>query len=173
MATYNSNRPANSYNPYSLTFGQGGGGAGFQRTGDVWGTNSGAAGAGTPMLGATGLDSYSPHFVPQTQSLAPVPGTNPGQIPWQQQGLGMNLGTAQLAFDGLSSLGNMYAAFNANKLANKQFEFQKGVTETNLANSIQSYNTKLTDRAAARAIMTGQSVAVRDAYVEKNKAVRR
>ena len=173
MATYNSNRPANTYNPYSLTFGQGGGATGFQPSGDTWGNNSGAAGAGTPMLGATGLDTYSPHYVPQTQSLAPRPGTNPGQVPWQQQELGANLGTAQLAFNGLSSLGNMYAAFNANKLAKKSFEFQRGVTETNLANSIQSYNTKLTDRAAARAVMTGQSDADRDAYVEKNKAVRR
>ena len=173
MATYNNNRPANTYNPYSLTFGQGGGGAGFQRTGDVWGTNSGAAGAGTPMLGATGLDSYSPHFVPQTQSLAPVPGTNTGQIPWQQQGLGMNLGTAQLAFDGLSSLGNMYAAFNANKLANKQFEFQKGVTEINLVNFIQSYNTALAGKAKSRGLMEGRGQAEIDAYVEQNKAVRR
>ena len=170
----------NLYTPYSFTYGNGANsstsGMGMQ-FGGAAGSGFAPPITGAPALGATGLDTYSPHYNPNTQSYAPVPGAgqiNGGQqAPWQSLELGKNLGTAQLAFSGLSSLGNMYAAFNTNKLANKQFEFQKGVTETNLANSIQSYNTKLTDRAAARAIMTGQSVADRDAYVEKNKAVRR
>lgn len=83
-------------------------------------------------------------------------------------GLGFNVPTAQLALSGLGAIGNIMSSFNAQKLAKKQFEYQKGITDTNLANSIQSYNTTLADRGRARAAMEGQSPQEAAAYIAQN-----
>lgn len=82
--------------------------------------------------------------------------------------LGMNLGTGQLALGAIGTLGNLWAAFQAQKLAKEQFDFQKGVTNTNLANQIQSYNTSLVDRINARSFMQGDSQETTDAYIAAN-----
>lgn len=82
--------------------------------------------------------------------------------------LGMNLGTAQLAIGGIGTLANIWNASQANKLARQQFEYQKGITDTNLANSLQSYNTALDDRIRSRAVMTGMSDAQVNDYIDKN-----
>lgn len=83
--------------------------------------------------------------------------------------LGMNIPTFQLGLSGLSTVGNLYGAFQANKLANSQFDYTKKITDTNLANSIKSYNTTLSDRAAARGSVEGWSDAQTSDYVNKNK----
>lgn len=83
-------------------------------------------------------------------------------------GLGFNLGTGQLVLGATGTLGNLWAAFQAQKLAKEQFDFQKGVTNTNLANQIQSYNTSLVDRINARSFMQGDSQATTDAYIAEN-----
>ena len=83
-------------------------------------------------------------------------------------GFGMNTETGSMVLKGLSTIGNLWAANKAQKLAKDHFSFQKGVTETNLANSIKSYNTTLADRAAARYSMEGKSDTERDAYISKN-----
>ncbi len=82
--------------------------------------------------------------------------------------LGMNLGTGQLVLGAIGTLGNLWAAFQAQKLAKEQFDFQKGVTNTNLANQIQSYNTSLVDRINARSFMQGDSQETTDAYIAAN-----
>lgn len=82
--------------------------------------------------------------------------------------LGMNLGTGQLLLGGIGTLGNLWAAFQAQKLAREQFDFQKGITNTNLANQIQSYNTTLTDRINARSFMQDDDQATTDAYIRDN-----
>ena len=82
--------------------------------------------------------------------------------------LGFNLGTGQLALGAIGTLGNLWAAFQAQKLAKEQFDFQKGVTNTNLANQIQSYNTSLVDRINARSFMQGDSQGTTDAYIAAN-----
>ena len=82
--------------------------------------------------------------------------------------LGMNLGTGQLVLGSIGTLGNLWAAFQAQNLAKEQFEFQKGVTNTNLANQIQSYNTSLIDRINARSFMQGDSQETTDAYIAAN-----
>ena len=68
---------------------------------------------------------------------------------------GMNMPTLQLGLQGLSSLAGIRAANKGLKQAKEQFEFQKGVTNTNLNNSIKSYNTALDDRINARAAQQG------------------
>lgn len=83
--------------------------------------------------------------------------------------LGMNIPTFQLGLSGLSTLGNLYGAFQANNLANSQFDYTKKITDTNLANSIKSYNTTLSDRATARGSVEGWSDAQTSDYINKNK----
>ncbi len=83
-------------------------------------------------------------------------------------GLGFNLGTGQLVLGAIGTLGNLWAAFQAQKLGKEQFDFQKGVTNTNLANQIQSYNTSLVDRINARSFMQGDSQETTDKYIADN-----
>lgn len=68
---------------------------------------------------------------------------------------GMNMPTLKLGLQGLSSLAGIWAANKGLKQAKEQFEFEKGVTNTNLNNSIKSYNTALDDRINARAAQQG------------------
>lgn len=82
--------------------------------------------------------------------------------------LGMNLGTGQLALGGIGTIGNLWSAWQAQKLAKEQFNYQKGITDTNLANQIQSYNTALSDRINARGFMQGDSQSTIDQYIEEN-----
>lgn len=87
-------------------------------------------------------------------------------------GLGANLGTAQLGLQGLSALSSLIGSNKAYGLAKDQFNFTKDVTNTNLNNSIKSYNTSLTDRATSRAFVQGDSDAVRDSYIDRNRLTR-
>lgn len=88
------------------------------------------------------------------------------------QGFGFNMPTAQFGLSALQGLGNLWGAFQANKLARDQFNFQKGVTETNIGNQIKSYNTALEDRARTRAFTEGRSAADAEAYIDKNRLTR-
>ena len=67
------------------------------------------------------------------------------------------MGIANMAIGGLQALGNMWLGFKAQKLANKQFDFQKKFAETDLVNSIKSYNSSLEDRHRSRASIEGRS----------------
>ena len=82
--------------------------------------------------------------------------------------LGMNIGTGQLVLGGIGSIGNLWSAWQAQKLAEEQFNYQKGITDTNLANQIQSYNTALSDRITARGFTQGDSQSTIDQYIEEN-----
>ena len=82
--------------------------------------------------------------------------------------LGMNIGTGQLVLGGIGTIGNLWAGWQAQKLAKEQFNYQKGITDTNLANQIQSYNTALTDRITSRGFTQGDSQSTIDQYIENN-----
>ena len=82
--------------------------------------------------------------------------------------LGMNIGTGQLLLGGVGTIGNLWSAWQAQKLAKGQFNYQKGITDTNLANQIQSYNTALTDRITSRGFTQGDSQSTIDQYIEEN-----
>ena len=82
--------------------------------------------------------------------------------------LGMNIGTGQLVLGGVGTIGNLWAGWQAQKLAKEQFNYQKGITDTNLANQIQSYNTALSDRMNSRGFVQGDSQSTIDQYIEEN-----
>lgn len=86
--------------------------------------------------------------------------------------LGFNVPTFQLGLGALGSLSNIYGGFQANKLAKDQLAFTKNITNANLNNSIQSYNTALEDRARSRATAENRSQSSADEYIEKNKLSR-
>jgi hypothetical protein len=133
-----------------------------------WGTGVPGAvmGNAMPMFGQTGFNTG-------INSAAQSINGMPASAAPNTSGLGMNIGTAQLALSGLNSIGNLWAAFEAKKLAEKQFNFNKSVTNTNLANSIQSYNTALEDRARSRGFTEGQSQQQIDSYIAANQASRK
>ena len=96
----------------------------------------------------------------------------PGGVGQPQSFMGQIGGPMGIANAGLGlvqTIGSLWSAYNANKLAKEQFKFTKGITETNLANQIQSYNTALGDRARSRAGVEGQTDAQRDAYIRDNQ----
>jgi len=57
---------------------------------------------------------------------------------------------------GLSGLANIYLGYQAMKQQKRAFEFNKGVMNTNLNNSIMDYNRRLNDTLANRALNNGQ-----------------
>lgn len=93
-----------------------------------------------------------------------------------QQGgsdLGWNMGTLNTGFKGLATLGNLWGAFQGNKLARKQFSAAQDAYNTNVTNQIKSYNTSLEDRIRSRYVhddKAGQAEATRQ--IEANKLVR-
>lgn len=76
---------------------------------------------------------------------------------------------AQLGFTGLQTIGGLIGANRAYGLAKDQFKHIRDVTNTNLTNQIQSYNTALADRARTRAAMEGGSQEDAERYIEQNR----
>lgn len=129
----------------SLSFG----GAGYG-SGPAMITPAGVGGAGISQAIGQLAAPQAQAFASPVTGAAGIPGVglngNAAATP-----LGWNVGTLNLGLGGLQALGNIWSAWQANQLAQKQFAFQKDVTNTNLANQIQSYNTTLEDRVRARA----------------------
>ena len=84
-------------------------------------------------------------------------------------GFGFNMPTLELGIKGLSALGNLWSGYQANKMAQRQYDLAKEAYQTNLANSIKSYNNALTDRIRARAAMETGDKNAYDSYLEENK----
>lgn len=82
---------------------------------------------------------------------------------------GMNVPTFQMGLQGLGALGNLWGAWQSNKLARDQLDFTKRFATANLANQTQAYNTALEDRARARAAVEGQNSQQQQDYVDRNR----
>ena len=87
-------------------------------------------------------------------------------------GLGMNVGTGQLALGGLGALNSIFGGLQSGRLAKDQFNFTKDITNTNLNNSVKSYNTALEDRVNSRAAVQGESSSWAQDYLDKNRLSR-
>lgn len=120
---------------------------------------------GSPMdnVPAYAQPGYGQELVRQRRDLMNTLGS------YQPLEFGMNIPTAQLGLNGLSTLGNLWGSFQSNKLAKDSFNFQKGMAEKNYANQIKSYNTALTDRATTRGFVQGDSTETTQQYINDNK----
>ena len=87
-------------------------------------------------------------------------------------GFGFNMPTLQMGIQGLNTIGNIWGAWQSNKLAKDQLNFTKMITNTNLNNQIKSYNTALEDRSRSRAAVEGQSASEAQSYVDRNRLSR-
>lgn len=88
---------------------------------------------------------------------------------WNLQNIGAGIqGFGSLA----SAFGNLYMGNKALKFAKDQFNFQKDLANTNLNNSIKSYNTKLGDIANTRSVMETGSIGKYDNWYNDNKLTR-
>lgn len=86
-----------------------------------------------------------------TEMLAKIQGMNQPPSKWAT-----GAQTFGSIAQGLSGLGQIYLGYQAMKQQKKAFEFNKGVTNTNLNNSIMDYNRRLNDTLANRALNNGQ-----------------
>ena len=107
-----------------------------------------------------------------TAGLAPATPGGAGADAGGSSGFGFNMDTGKLLLGGLQTIGSLWNAWESQKLAKKTFAFQKDVTETNLRNQIQSYNTTLEDRGRSRAHAEGQDAGTAQAYVDNNRLKR-
>lgn len=93
-----------------------------------------------------------------------------------QQGgsdFGWNMDTANFGLKGLATLGNLWGAFQGNKLARKQFSLASDAYNTNLTNQIKSYNTTLEERIKGRHPTDDVAAQAKaDAYIAANKLTR-
>lgn len=68
------------------------------------------------------------------------------------------------------SMANLYNGWQAGKLAKQQFEYSKGLSDTNLYNSATNYNAALESQAKSAGIMNGTSDADVAAHIAKYSA---
>lgn len=88
-------------------------------------------------------------------------------------GFGLNMDTANFGLKGLAALGNLWGAFQGNKLARKQFSLATDAYNTNLTNQIKSYNTALEERIKGRHPTNDVAAQAKaDAYIAANKLTR-
>lgn len=75
----------------------------------------------------------------------------------------------------IGNLSNIWSGIQQNRLARDNFNFQKGVMNTNLANQIASYNTALEDRMNSRYSRDEREAnqAEINDYLDRNRAVNR
>ena len=117
------------------------------------------------------------NFTLNNNQLQPLPvnitGTALSSLGSQQSGLGGGLSSKLGGFSslasGIASLGGLYNAFQANKLAKKQLSFQKDAFNANFLNSQQAYNTQYADKVRARYNTENRSTQEADAHIAANR----
>lgn len=124
------------------------------------------------------VDGYA-NILPQPAPLYTGPLSTPEVSPLQlkapsasslpgSQGGMTGLDIAGTALGGLQTLGALWMGMKQMKLAKKQFKFMKDISNINLNNQMQSYNTALADRARSRGVMEGQDQSQVQAYIDSN-----
>lgn len=133
-----------------------------------------SGGGGNSQTGAQFGGNISPTGMtyPTPENTGPVANYNPGAGAGADSGFGMNLGTAGAALGGLNALSGFLQGNKTLKLAKDQFKFQKELGNTNLNNSIKSYNTALEDRLTSRGAMQGDSAETTQERIGRNRLSR-
>lgn len=111
-------------------------------------------------------------FAAPQQPAPQVSGNNASFTPISTTGSPTVASSLGLGLQGLSSLSNLIQGNKALDLSRDQFNFQKSFANTNLNNSIKSYNTALEDRLNARAAVEGRSAASAAEQIERNRLTR-
>lgn len=126
------------------------------------------------FMSGYGIAAPDPISVLDTGSLVPTSvgiDTSVPDLGGGSGGIGA-LGIANAAISGLQTLGSLWMASKQMKLAKKQFKFTKDITNINLNNQMQSYNTALADRARSRGVMEGQTQDQVQQYIDSNSLTR-
>lgn len=121
---------------------------------------------GRQNLGSGLMDPKTLGFT--SQSGAGGGGSNPGFF-GDNTDFGWNANTLSFGMKGLEGLGNLWGAWQSNKLAKDQLNFTKNFARANLANQTQAYNTSIEDRARSRGAVEGQTSAEQAAWVNRNR----
>lgn len=87
--------------------------------------------------------------------------------PWAQK-LGANMGTANLALNGLQTIAGLWGAFKQASLAKRQFKETTRFNRANMANQVKAFNEQLDGRARSRAVVEGASAT--PGYYDRFKA---
>lgn len=124
-----------------------------------------AAGATTGGVGSTAVNGTGTTY----NSVNPTGVGNYGGAQQNGPGFWSKDGGAGMILGGLQTIGNLWNAYQQQKLAKDAFAFQKKAFETNLKNSTQTYNTALEDRIRARHNTEGRSSGETDAYLDKHR----
>lgn len=134
--------------------------------GPIPATNPNNAAVGNYFSGATQVQapSLTPTDTLTNGVQAPGKGATTAGTP-----LGFNLGTGNLVLGGIGTIGDLWMAYQAQKMAKEQFAFQKDMMNANFANQLQSYNTALTDKINSRTAQEGGDTADAQAYIDNNK----
>ena len=115
----------------------------FYTWGQGTGTNTQNTPMDQPMAATSGLDTNA-LLAMLTKRSEPL------------TGFAKHANTFGTIADGLAGLGGMYLGYQNMKQQKKAFEFNKGVTNTNLNNSIMDYNRRLEGTLQNRALNNGQ-----------------
>ena len=100
--------------------------------------------------------------VAQQQMQTPGGMQSPALTGWQKFGYVM---------DGIGAIGGLWGAIQQNKIAKQQLALSKEAYNTNMNNTIKTYNTALGDRIRARYTMEGRADQA-NSYIDENKLTR-
>ena len=128
----------------------------------------------SPAYTGRGLSAPSEGFWSKGSDYSSLSSYGKGSGDFGDLGLGFNIPTGKLLFNGLGTLGQLWTGFQGAKLAKKSFEHTRDITNANLNNQISSYNTALEDRARARFVGEGrgENSAQEREYVARNRLTR-
>ena len=128
----------------------------------------------SPAYTGQGLSAPSEGFWSKGSDYSSLSSYGKGPGDFGDLGLGFNIPTGKLLFNGLGTLGQLWTGFQGAKLAKKSFEHTRDITNANLNNQISSYNTALEDRARARFVGEGrgENSAQEREYVARNRLTR-
>ena len=128
----------------------------------------------SPAYTGQGLSAPSEGFWGKGSDYSSLGSYGKGSGDFGDLGLGFNMPTGKLLFNGLGTLGQLWTGFQGAKLAKKSFEHTRDITNANLNNQISSYNTALEDRARARFVGEGrgENSAQEREYVARNRLTR-